>query len=89
MPMYHNVKKLFLGLRMKKISNKMVFIPECINTELALKILTAELLGTNYVCCEGVCSPYQANAMVVRDILERYANVEVKILDGRVYGDNK
>lgn len=69
---------------MRKIT---VFIPECIDKELALKILTAELLGTNYVCCEGVCSPYQANAMVVRDILEKYTELEVKILSGKVYGD--
>lgn len=69
------------------MSKKTVFIPECINEKLALKILTAELLGTNYICCDSTCSGHQANAMIVRDILERYANVEVKILDGRVYGE--
>lgn len=66
--------------------NRTVFIPECIDEKLALKILKTELLGVDYVIT-GVCSPYQANAMVVRDILEKHTQVDVELLDGRVYGD--
>ena len=68
------------------MSKKTVFIPDCIDWKKAINILTNQLLGSDYICCP-TCSSYQANAMIVRDILERYANVEVKILDGRVYGD--
>ena len=67
---------------------KTVFVPQCIDAELALKILTDQLLGTDYVCCDSVCSPYQANAMVVRDVLYKYTGCEVVLLDGKVYGDD-
>ena len=66
--------------------SRTVFIPECIDEQLALKILKTEMLGTDYIIT-GVCSPYQANAMVVRDILEKHTNSDVTLLDGRVYGD--
>jgi hypothetical protein len=67
--------------------SRTVFIPECIDEKLALKILKTELLGVDYVHV-GVYSPYQANAMVVRDILDKHTQADVKLLDGRVYGDN-
>lgn len=66
--------------------SRTVFIPECIDEKLALKILKNELLGIDYVRI-GVYSPYQINAMVVRDILEKHTKVDVELLDGRVYGD--
>ena len=69
------------------MSKKTVFIPEYINEKLALKILTDQLLGIDYVCCDCSCSGYQANALIVRDILEKYTKVEVKIISGKVYGD--
>lgn len=67
--------------------SRTVFIPECIDEQLALKILKTELLGVDYVIT-GVCSPYQINAMVVRDILDKHTQADITLLDGRVYGDS-
>lgn len=69
--------------------NKIVCMPDSINAKLALKILTNELLGCDYICCECSCSGNQANAMIVRDILKKYSKVEVKLLDGKVYGESE
>ena len=66
--------------------SRTVFIPECIDEQLALKILKTELLGVDYVIT-GVHSPYQINAMVVRDILNKHTQADVELLDGKVYGD--
>lgn len=65
---------------------KTVFIPDAIDEKLALKILTTELLGTKYICCDCTCSGHQANAMIVRDILAKYLNIKAELLVGRVYG---
>lgn len=69
--------------------SKTVYIPDSIDANLALKILTNELLGNDYICCDCSCSGNQANAMIVRDILKKYTKVEVKLLDGRVYGESE
>ena len=66
--------------------NRTVYIPECIDEKLALKILKTELIGTDYVHT-GVYSPYQLNALLVKNILEKYIKADVELLDGKVYGD--
>ena len=68
------------------MSHRTVYIPECIDEKLALKILKTELIGTDYVRT-GVYSPYQLNALLVKDILDKYIEVDVELLDGKVYGD--
>lgn len=65
-----------------------IFIPDNITAAVAIKILTSELLGANYVCCDCSCSNQQANAMIVRDILAKYLNIKAELLVGRVYGGN-
>ena len=65
-----------------------IFIPDNIPAAVAIQILTSELLGANYVCCDCSCSGHQANAMIVRDILAKYLNTKVELLNGRVYGGN-
>ena len=64
-----------------------VYIPERIMPKQALNILANELLEhskvSNYknIDCEKVYS------LIVKDILEKYAEVEVHILEGKVYGE--
>lgn len=69
------------------MSKKTVFIPDMIDEKLALKILVNELLSPDYIYCDTTCSEKQANALIVKDILLKHTTTEVKLLDGKVYGD--
>lgn len=56
-------------------------IPDSLTHEEALWILTDELLGKDYICCNLSISGKQANSIIVKDILEKFINMRVEISD--------
>lgn len=56
-------------------------IPASLTHEEALWILTDELLGKDYICCNLSISGKQANSIIVKDILEKFINISVTISD--------
>lgn len=56
-------------------------IPTSLTHEEALWILTDELLGKDYTCCDLSISGEQANSIIVKDILEKFIDMSVTISD--------
>ena len=56
-------------------------IHDSLTHEEALRILTDELLGKDYICCNLSISGKQANSIIVKDILEKFINIRVTISD--------
>lgn len=56
-------------------------ISDSLTHEEALWILTDELLGKDYICCNLSISGKQANSIIVKDILEKFINIRVTISD--------
>ena len=67
--------------------NDIVYIPDVVTSEKAIRILIDQLLGKDYICCDSPCSGYQANAMIVRDIIEKYTKSKCVVISRKDYGE--
>lgn len=67
--------------RKLKMKTHKLTIPDSLTHKEALWILTDELLGKDYICCNLSISGKQANSIIVKDILEKFINIRVTISD--------